>query len=257
MLMSQPPHFDVNGVIYFVTTRLNSNIDILTDYETEIIQKTILELSNWEAKASHTQQPLENSTSGWGNSIADKSDFNRQSKMEEFILYAYVVMPDHVHILLKPISNGISKIMQLIKGRSARLINIYRKAKASPTKQQLESSTPRMENPVIGKINSKIVKDNLIIDKDDLMTVKGTLITGNDNSLKSRDDFNHPITLWQKGFFDFTILSVKKFQEKFNYIHFNPVKRRLVEKAEDYKYSSVMEYKVKYGEVFYENKARG
>jgi REP element-mobilizing transposase RayT len=56
---------------------------------------------------------------------------------------------------------------------------------------------------------------------------------------------------WQKGFFDFTILTEEKFREKFNYIHYNPVKRGLVEKAEDYKYSSAMRYRTKYGEVFY------
>jgi len=61
-------------------------------------------------------------------------------------LCAYVIMPDHVHILLKPINNGISKTMQLIKGRASRHIN-----------------------------------------------------QGN---------------LWQKGFFDFMILTEEKFKEK-------------------------------------------
>jgi putative transposase len=99
------------------------------------------------------------------------------------MLYAYTVMSEHIHILLRPINNELSKTMQLIKGRSSRHIN------------------------------------------------KGTL--------------------WQKGFFDFLILTEEKFKEKFNYIHYNPVKRGLVERAEDYKYSSAMGYKVKYGEVFY------
>ena len=36
-----------------------------------------------------------------------------------------------------------------------------------------------------------------------------------------------------------------------NYIHFNPVKCSLVEKAEDYKFSSALAYKMEYGEVFY------
>ncbi len=59
-------------------------------------------------------------------------------------------------------------------------------------------------------------------------------------------------SFWQKRFFDFAILTDKKFQEKFNYIHYNLVKKGLVEKAEDYKYSSALEYRIKYGEVFYE-----
>jgi hypothetical protein len=67
----------------------------------------------------------------------------------------------------------------------------------------------------------------------------------------SRGDFSRPINVWQKGFFDFTILTEQKFREKFNYIHYNPVKWGLVKKAEHYEYSSAPEYKIKYGEVFY------
>jgi len=103
---------------------------------------------------------------------------------KEIMLYAYVIMPDHIHLLFRPISLGISKTVRLIKGRASRKIN------------------------------------------------KGSF--------------------WRKGFFDFAILTDKKFKEKFNYIHYNPVKKGLVEKAEDYKYSSAMEYRTKYGEVFYE-----
>jgi putative transposase len=56
---------------------------------------------------------------------------------------------------------------------------------------------------------------------------------------------------WQKGFFDFGILTEERFREKFNYIHSNPVKWGLVKEAEDYKYSSAMAYKAEYGEVLY------
>lgn len=175
--MGQSPHFDIEGSIYFITTRLKGKGQYLNEYESEIIQRTILD-------------------------IACKG---------EFVLYAYVVMPDHVHILLKPVSSGISKNMQLIKGRTAREINIHREAKAS--------STP---------LDSRKVND------------------------WGRVDFSRPINLWQKGFFDFTIIKEEKFREKFNYIHYNPVKWGLAGKAEEYKYSSAKEYKVKYGEVFYE-----
>ena len=69
--------------------------------------------------------------------------------------------------------------------------------------------------------------------------------------LTGRGDFSRPGNVWQKGFFDFTIITEEKFREKFNYIHYNPVKWGLAERAEDYKYSSAMEYKIKYGEAFY------
>jgi len=147
--MAQPPHYDLDGAIYFVTTRLNEGRKF-TEHETEIVEKTILDLA----------------------------------AQKEMMLYAYVIMPNHVHILMRPLVNGISKTMQLLKGRSSRRIN------------------------------------------------EGTF--------------------WQKGFFDFSVISEEKFKEKFNYTHHNPVKRGLVERAEDYKHSSAKNYKVKYGEVFYE-----
>ena len=147
--MAQPPHFEIDGVIYFVTTRIKHEGRFLTEHEAEIVMNTILD----------------------------------SSTRKEIILYAYVVMPNHVHILIKPVTCGISKTMQLIKGRSSRQIN-----------------------------------------------------EGN---------------FWQKGFFDFGVLTKEKFREKFNYIHFNPVKGGLVKEAEDYKYSSAMAYKAEYGEVFY------
>ena len=147
--MAQPPHFEIDGVIYFITTRLKQERRFLTEREAEIAVNTIL----------------------------------GSSTRKEMTLYAYVIMPNHMHILTKPIICGISKAMQLIKGRSSRQVN-----------------------------------------------------EGN---------------FWQKGFFDFTILTEQKFREKFNYIHYNPVKWGLVKKAEDYEYSSAPEYKIKYGEVFY------
>jgi len=39
-----------------------------------------------------------------------------------------------------------------------------------------------------------------------------------------RGDLSRPINFWQKGFFDFTILTEEKLIEKFNDIHYNPVK---------------------------------
>jgi putative transposase len=174
--MAQLLHFDIESAIYFVTTRLKDEQHPLTEFEAEIIQKIILDLAG----------------------------------RQEIRLHAYAIMPNHLHILLEPLCHGISKTMQLIKGKASRQINVYREAKASPTLNPPRNVTD-----------------------------------------KGRGDFSRPNNLWQKGFFDFTVLTEKKFKEKVNYIHNNPVKWRLVEKAEDYKYSSAEEYKSIYGEVFY------
>lgn len=177
--MAQPPHFDIDGAIFFVTTRLSEGTDTLSEREAEIIQRTIVEMA----------------------------------VRKEVKLFAYVIMPNHIHVLIQPIDAGISKTMQLLKGRASRKINIDGEAKASPT-----------QNNSSGMI------------------------------AQGRGDFSRPIPInvWQKGFFDFTILTEEKFREKFNYIHYNPVKWGLVKMAEDYEYSSAKPCKIKYGGVFYE-----
>ncbi len=148
--MAQPPHFDIDGSIYFITTSVSQETRPFGEDEAGIVQEIILD----------------------------------SASRKEITLYAYVIMPSHIHVLIKPINLSISKVVQLIKGRASRKIN------------------------------------------------KGTF--------------------WQKGFFDLAILTDERFR-KFNYIHFyNPVKRGLVEKAEDYKYSSARECMIKYGEVSYE-----
>lgn len=44
--------------------------------------------------------------------------------------------------------------------------------------------------------------------------------------------------IWQKGFHPVQISSEEVFEQKVNYIHYNPVRRGLVENPEDWKYSS-------------------
>ena len=48
--------------------------------------------------------------------------------------------------------------------------------------------------------------------------------------------------LWQGRFFDRAVRTVKEYHETFEYIHVNPVRRGLVRRAEDWKWSSVHEY---------------
>ena len=147
--MAQPLRLLIEESIVFVTTRLKDQGVRLSDEEKRIIQETLIEASDHE----------------------------------DMVLYAYVIMPDHLHALLKPNGNDLSKTMQLLKGRSSRRIN------------------------------------------------KGTL--------------------WQKGFYDFMIVSEKKFKEKFNYIHKNPVMKGLADNPESYPFSSAEKYIKEFGECIY------
>jgi len=48
--------------------------------------------------------------------------------------------------------------------------------------------------------------------------------------------------LWQKGYYEHVIRNGKDFEEKINYIHKNPLKGGLVDKLEQYKFSSYRNY---------------
>ena len=47
---------------------------------------------------------------------------------------------------------------------------------------------------------------------------------------------------WQTRYYDFNVSSHAKYLEKLRYIHRNPVRRALVEKPEDYRWSSFRRY---------------
>jgi putative transposase len=48
--------------------------------------------------------------------------------------------------------------------------------------------------------------------------------------------------LWQARFFDRALRTVREYNEKVQYIHFNPVKAGLVQRPQDWRWSSVNEY---------------
>jgi putative transposase len=49
-----------------------------------------------------------------------------------YMLFACVIMPDHVHLIIQPVKEyNLSRIMQGIKGFSARKINLYRNSRTS------------------------------------------------------------------------------------------------------------------------------
>jgi len=131
-----------------------------------------------------------------------------------FFLTGYVIMPDHLHLLLwwdieeKP-KLSISKIMQGIKGATARRIIDLMKDRGL---ERMLQSTHR-----------------------------------NDVSLSRGRNVRY--RLWQPGFYDFNVYSEEKLLEKLNYIHGNPVKTGLVLSPRAYRWSSYKEYFTEEGQT--------
>ena len=112
-----------------------------------------------------------------------------------FSLVGYVVMPEHIHLLISEPAKGTpSTIMQVLKQRVSR--QLRRKTRASTRQLKLRFQSSDHSSP----------------------------------------------QFWQPRFYDFNVWSQKKFVEKLQYMHMNPLKRKLVVHPKDWPWSSFSFY---------------
>jgi putative transposase len=99
-------------------------------------------------------------------------------KQQDLSIAAYVLMPEHVHLLTdEPAKDTLATFLQILKQRTSRQIK-------SPDQKQF----------------------------------------------------------WQRRYYDFNVSTSETYIEKLQYIHRNPVKRDLVPRPEDYRWSSFNHY---------------
>ena len=109
-------------------------------------------------------------------------------KKYQFVVAGYVVMPEHVHLLIgEPKIEDPSRVMQVLKQR----VSLQCRAK---------------------KTAANIFSEQV------------------------------PAAFWQPQSYDFNVRTEKKYVEKLNYIHSNPVRRGLVESPELWPWSSFRHY---------------
>ena len=117
-------------------------------------------------------------------------------RRHEFRLVGYVVMPEHVHLLLsEPAKKNPSKILQVLKQKVARAL----------LKKRRRVTNGQLWLPFEGR---------------------------------TREEAH----FWQRRFYDFNVWSEKKLKEKLEYMHANPVQRKLVEHPKDWPWSSWAHY---------------
>ncbi|HYB62313.1 MAG TPA: transposase [Methylomirabilota bacterium] len=127
-----------------------------------------------------------------------------------FSLVGYVVMPEHVHLLLSEPKQGTpSTVMQVLKQRVSRRLR-------SPGPRKRRKSPPfavqKMGHPP--------------------------------QQLRLRfGDEDAPLRqFWQRRFHDFNVWSARKRREKLEYMQANPVKRKLVAHPKEWEWSSFSFY---------------
>jgi putative transposase len=122
------------------------------------------------------------------------SELERVRGEHKFRLAGYVVMPNHVHLLMgEPVKRTVSTVLQMLKQRVARKM------------RQGEKKAPRSQ-------------------------------------LAGAFDETEPRAFWQPRFYDFNVYSQSKVKEKLDYMHANPVVRRLVGHPKDWVWSSWSNY---------------
>jgi REP element-mobilizing transposase RayT len=115
-------------------------------------------------------------------------------KSAGILLFAYVIMWDHLH-LLTSLNSTTANVLRVLKGITARRVIDHLKEK------QYFSSLAKLQHQE-----------------------------------RSR---NYKYSLWQTERNVLPVFSEGMFVEKLNYIHHNPVRARLSERVEDYRWSSV------------------
>lgn len=121
-------------------------------------------------------------------------------KAGSFLLIGWVLMPDHFHLLLKPErAEDTSRIVQRLKIRTAmQVLKLLREDKDSAWRR---------------KMLARLVLPPSV-----------------------HDESHHRV--WQRRFYPYGIYSEKKQLEELDYMHNNPVTRRLVRSPGDWPWSS-------------------
>lgn len=116
-------------------------------------------------------------------------------------IFGFVIIPNYVHILLQPRRNTISKVMSIIKGRSARIINLIN-TYSSTTGASASSGAPHLN-------------------------------CERKHSLAGCGGIKHT---WHKSFHDHIIRGDNDFRLHIEYLRINPIKHGLVKEGEAYPY---------------------
>ena len=153
-------------------------------------------------------------------------------KRYKFKLYGYVIIPDHVHLLIMPNDKmNISDVMHRIKGNFAYQYIMVRKKESRNRgrnhKRNHKGSATRWDE----------TRDKTRWDEN--INLNRTRVTDPLGVGGDRIRFN---PIWQKSFYDHIIRNDLDFDEKLDYIHKNPINHNLTDNLDNYLWSSYQNY---------------
>jgi len=162
-------------------------------------------------------------------------------KEERFFLYAYVFMPDHLHLLVKPRRRieTIRRTQETIR-RTQEIVLCAQKKKSIQKKvhapvEEHSQMKDREDSSRVSRVVTNPASENYTI-SEIMHSIKRS------SSRLINKQYPNIHFRWCEDFYDFNVYSSNKFEEKLNYIHQNPVRAKLVNDLADYKYSSARNY---------------
>jgi len=144
-------------------------------------------------------------------------------KIKEFKLYAFTIIPDHIHLLIKPEGkNNISEIMHTIKRHFSRNINLI------------------IDDANIVFNEGEVCKPRLHLDAHDF---NKEIIRYRKLFVEKYGDpqYEIPAFKWQQSFHDHVIRHEKDFYKHLNYIANNCIKHNIGEDKNKYRWSFLSE----------------
>jgi putative transposase len=146
----------------------------------------------------------------------------RVRRRYRFVVLGYVVMPEHVHLLVsEPQRETLSTVVQALKLSFIRSLEVSRVSLVPRSRKNGETWGTPVGTPVLSDTETNT---SGVSHFSPLMRVG----TGN--------------RFWQARFYDFNVWTEKKRIEKLRHIHRNPVKRGLVSSPEQWPWTSFRWY---------------
>ena len=170
-------------------------------------------------------------------------------KSKNFKLLGYVIMPNHIHIVIWPMGKySISDILRDFKKRTAKEISSVLREDGirNPVVETGRIKNPTFSDPRgLARLDQEIqpsqiknnkynrkIKSSRGINKLQYPTFSELLKTFTVNTKKQY------YKLWQSRNWITNIYAERFLRQKLNYIHNNPVRAKIVNEVEHYKYSS-------------------
>lgn len=162
------------------------------------------------------------------------------SVLKQFITFGYVIIRDHIHLLLQPIGNyNISQIVHFIKRNSSRNINRL----LSPKHISLAKNSMLLTQNPVGEVDQPRLQasENINSEVKQFEIYFQGLRKRFWNIRNSEYIKSIPTFQWHRSFYDHILRDNEKIERYYKYLLYNPLKHSIVDDISDYRWIFILE----------------